>query len=132
MAFYHGKAGKVTMGSGPTTMKVKSWKAKVHKDEADVTNTTSAGFREFQVGLKHVEFTIEAEWDATLHPFATPIDIQTIDSLTVNLYTASTDTNPVVSGSGVIFDCDIDLSVENVVKYTITGKTTGTPTFNAS
>jgi hypothetical protein len=128
MAFLHGKSGKVTIGG--TTVPVKSWKAKVHKDEADVTNTTSSGWREFQTGLKHVEFTVEAEWDSTNNPFGnTEGNIDSVDTIAMALYTDSAGSANITIAAAIIFESDIDLSVENVVKYTVTGKSSGSVTF---
>ncbi len=130
MAFLAGKSGKVTAAGG-ATVNVKSWKAKFVKDELDTTNTGSSGKREFQAGLQHIEFTIEAEWDASVNPFsATPFNVDSVDTLAISLFTDGAGTANLIMPTAFVSSVDIDAPVDGIIKYTITGKSSGSYTIN--
>lgn len=125
MAAISGKNGKVVYGS--TTLCVRSWKGSHVAAFLDGTSTCSGGKREFVPGLEHFEFTIEADWDATTHPFGTtPANLKANQTVNVDLYVDASTSNPTVDmPTAAIEKVDIDSSVEGLVKYTISGKSSG-------
>ena len=128
MAYKMGKDGSVVVGS--TTLCVKSWKAKDQTEKVDVTNTCSGGKREVQGSISHVEFTIEADWDETTHPFVNPPNIKSGETVAIELYIDVNDSPTFDIPTAFIESVDVDLSVEGVVKYTLSGQSSGTYTLN--
>lgn len=125
-AKYHGKNTKALLNS--VAVGVKSYKVKHHVDNADTTNTESGGKRNFDGGLEHLEFTIEAE--IGVNGTATPDNINMIApgsaGIPITLLldrnnTASAITMPVTA----IDDVDVDAPVDAIVKITVTGKSNG-------
>lgn len=121
-----GKFGKVIVGSGSgqVELAVTSWKIKHVSDDLDVTSTESEGFREYQDGLEHLEVTLEANWNAAMHPGIAPLDMQNTKYLnSVELFADRNLTNPDYTIPKLkISDSDSDLGVDGIVKYTINGK----------
>ena len=135
-----GYGGIVKIGTS-TTIPVKSWKATVQTDELDSTTTTSGGKREFMGGLSHVEFSFEALWDAAQMPFnstAPNLQTGTFPHVTLGVGAAITSANSSSSsGTGAstvdmptafIGKVDVDLAADGQVKYTVSGKSSGSYT----
>ncbi len=134
MAYKAGKFGKVSVGvgSGAQEIAVTGWKCKHVSDDLDTTSTESQGFREYQDGLEHLELTIDAEWDATLHPGVAPLDIQTTKFFTnVELYVDRTGSAAYTIPLVKISDIETDLTVDAVVKWSCNGKSSGSYTVGA-
>ena len=58
-----GKTGRVKIGA--TVLCVTEWSATEMADEENTTNSCSDGYDEQEYGNKHVEGTINADWDTT-------------------------------------------------------------------
>lgn len=79
-----GKDGKVTYGTGPTTMAITKWSLKNNSNAIDVSNTTDG--RRRIAGLPDAEGTVEVHVD-TAATYETDLAVGTIVNLA--LYTLS-------------------------------------------
>src|SRR6266545_6251180 len=126
-SFLTGKNGCAVVAGG-SSIPLKSWKAKFAKDELDTTNTGSNGARSYILGLEHVEFTVEGLWDAAkFNPFSSDAEAPSVtvgDYL--NLLFSVDCTNAQISiDNAMITAVDIDVAEDAIVKYTISGKSSG-------
>ena len=49
-----------------------SWNVSEIAEEEETTNSTSQGYNEYEYGNKHLEGSIEMDWDISLNPFVGP------------------------------------------------------------
>lgn len=131
MAYRAGFAGKVVVNTS-TTLAVKSWKASASAMALDTTDTASGGYQTFITGLKNLAVTIEAIWDPTTDPYSQTPVLSEGSLVACSLFANAGDTNPVYKmlatpvGSGLYIEkVDVDLTVEGLVKFTISGKSSG-------
>lgn len=73
MSFTSGKNAKVRYGVGATTLKCKKWTVTPKAAKLDVTNSESAGYGEYVVGIHDVDIELEFDYDVGGAPYASGI-----------------------------------------------------------
>lgn len=84
MAFFTGNRGIVT--SGGTNLKVTRWDIVPESELAEVTNTSSNGFREFLESLKELKGVVEFFFDSAANPHASPPNIVNGQTVALKLF----------------------------------------------
>lgn len=83
----HGKTGRVFVNGQEIC--VTSWNITVSCDEEEVTNSCSAGSKEFEYGAEEASGTVEAQWDITTNPFSDAPTLRNGMTVTLKLYVHS-------------------------------------------
>ena len=65
---WNGLMGKLFIGG--TEFCAEDWDVQEVGEEADTTNTCSAGYGEQEIGVKHLEGTINYTWDVAQNPWS--------------------------------------------------------------
>jgi hypothetical protein len=138
-----GEFGKVllvanqSLGSSSTAvgsnLNVTNWTASYTRSKHDITTTGSLGFNEYQLGCKHIDFSIDAFIAVGTMPWGTTLGLTNTDFAVISLYTLATNVNPDFALTLTVLDkIDLTSKTDDVETYKITGSSSGVFTVTAS
>lgn len=131
---HSGRTGRVYINGSELCVTSQKWKEVA--DEEEVTNSCSAGYAQFEYGNRHVEGSIEADWDIAANPFLDPPLLRAGFEYSMKLYIHSdpgtTPSGPYLdigiadpSGYAKFNDIDVTVPAKGKVSYSFSFKSSG-------
>lgn len=122
MSFRHGKSGSAKVAA--EVLKVLQWSVKDAADLEESSNTASNGKKQWTAGFNGLDWTIEAQWEATKGPFDVPVLVPGTEISTLFLGVNGS-VNGYAMPTAIVESADITMATKNVIKWSISGHSQG-------
>lgn len=128
MAVILGHSGDVTIGA--TALKVREWSADISAEKVDTTSMASGEWRDHVVGIKMLEGSATALWDAAFNGSAPPYaTVFPQNGASFSLALGDNAGGGTITFTGIIEKLSIKAAFEGAIEYSFDFTSSGTVTF---